>query len=246
LIILSNRQGTWGFYKQNQNASLAAPIITDIKAKPIWAAISPDRRWLLYAARDGDDPLGVVHIMRVPLSGGLPEETGEGRAQAIKCPNSASSMCVLSEVKPDNQEVNFVAWDPLIGRAKNLGSFRHQRAEKLRWELSPDGNRIAISDGYATIDILSLIDNSVQRIFLGGDVYFRDWAWAGDGKGLFVSSTVQQGTRLCYLDFQGRLQTLWEVKGQKVFLVTAPAPDSHAIAVAASANDANEWMMERF
>jgi hypothetical protein len=129
---------------------------------------------------------------------------------------------------------------------EKLREFRHQHAENLRWEISPDGNRVAISDGYASIDILSLEDQSVRQINVSGGAYLRNWTWAADGKGLFVSTTVQQGTRLCYLDFRARLQTLWEVKGQKVFLVTAPAPDSHTIAVAASANDANEWMLEKF
>jgi hypothetical protein len=114
------------------------------------------------------------------------------------------------------------------------------------WVLSPDGSRVAIADGGANLEIASLTDASVQRISVTPMTYLRTWTWAADGKGLFVSTAVQQGTRLCYLDLRGKLRTLWEVKGQKVLLIPSPAPDAHTMAVAASAQDANIWMIERF
>jgi len=246
LIILSNRQGGWGFYKQNRNAGMAEPIITGIKDKPSWASISSDGRWILYDARDGDDPRTAAHIMRVPLSGGLPEDTGEARAQAMNCPGSTPSKCVISELTQDNQEVVFSAWEAQGGRENELARIRHRHAENLRWVLSRDGSHIAISDGDASLDILSFSDHSVRHLTLRPASYLEKWTWAADGNGLFVSTPVQQGTRLCYVDLTGRLQTLWKVKGQKVILIPSPAPNAHTIAFAASAGDANIWMMEKF
>jgi len=245
LIVLSNREGAWGFYKQTLNGGATEPIITRIKTKPSWASISPDHRWILYYAHDGADPLSPTHIMRVPVSGGLPEDIGEPRGQSMNCPISETSKCVFSEVNQDNQEVIFATWEPQSGVGEQLTRIRRQHADKLRWAVSPNGSRVAISDGSAKLEILSFSDRSVQQINVPG-AYLRSWTWAADGKGLFVSTVVQQGARLCYLDLRGRLQSLWEVKGQKVLLITSPAPDAHTIAVAASEDDANIWMMEKF
>lgn len=246
VLMLSNREGSWGFYKQGQHGAAAEAILTGIKTKPDWASISPDRRWILYYIRDFSDPITPAHIMRVPLSGGPPEDIGDAQLKAMNCPSSVASMCVVSEITPDNREVIFSAWEPETGRGKELARVQDEHADNLRWALSPDGTRIAISDGSNSFAIVSLNDQTVQHVDVKGDAYPRSWTWAADGRGLFVSTAVQQGAQLSYCDLRGGLHTLWQVKGQKVLLIASPAPNGHSIAIAASAESTNMWMMENF
>jgi hypothetical protein len=59
---------------------------------------------------------------------------------------------------------------------------RDEHADNLRWDLSPDGSRIALSDGYDTFRLLSLNHQPVQQLDLRGGAHLRTWTWAAEAR----------------------------------------------------------------
>ena len=52
VIFVSNRNGTWGFYRQGLNGDPATPIITGIDSTglgAIFPRVSPDGKWIIYS-----------------------------------------------------------------------------------------------------------------------------------------------------------------------------------------------------
>src|SRR6266699_1869299 len=52
-----------------------------------------------------------------------------------------------------------------------------------------------------------------RRIAVKGWDAFQGVTWASDGKGLFVSSPVPEGSALLHVDLKGNAHVLWEQKG---------------------------------
>jgi Tol biopolymer transport system component len=69
--------------------------------------------------------------------------------------------------------------------------------------------------------------------------------WAADGKGLFVSTSVQGGAELLYVALHGGTQVLWRTHGGSQIPVR-PSPDGRHLAIQAWTVDCNLWMMENF
>src|SRR5581483_4647721 len=102
LFIDSNRTGNWEIFKQGFAGDTDTPFVQgeDDQFSP---RLSPDHAWLLYLERPKDwhEPQPVT-LMRVPVSGGLPQPvlaTTQFSEWGLRfeCPQRAGLPCVLAQ-----------------------------------------------------------------------------------------------------------------------------------------------------
>ncbi|HMD85193.1 MAG TPA: protein kinase [Terriglobia bacterium] len=254
VLFVSNRNGTWGIYKQGLDQTTAQPVVTGPDYKDE-AVVSPDGSWILYlSTAPGSTATTPVRIMRVPTSGGAPQLVLEGRGiDYLACARSPATLCVFSEESPDRKQLIFSAFDP---------SQDHRGRELTRislnppvivygWDLSLDGSHLAWTQWNwqgGRIQILPLAGGEVREVNVRGWQGLRRLFWAADGRGLFVSTDPDAGYTLLYVDLEGRSQVLWQqrfptawVEGRGI-----PSPDGRYLAMVAPSTDNNVWLLENF
>jgi Tol biopolymer transport system component len=258
VLFASNRNGTWGIYKQELDQTTAQPVVTGPDYKE-WPVVSPDGSWILYLSRVNPEftATTAVRIMRVPTSGGPAQQVLEGHGTAcLACARSPATLCVFSEESPDHKQLIFSGFEPSQeARRRELTRVNPKRSGTwgfYSWDLSPDGSRLAFTrydmrEGH--IQILPLAGGEVREVNVKGWSGLFRLFWAADARGLFVSANAT-GPRntLLYVDLEGRSQVLW----QQWFPLAAPngtgipSPDGRYLAVLADSTDSNVWLLENF
>jgi len=246
IILKSNRNGHYGIYMQALNDNTAKPLTSG--QNNVWNAhVTPDGKWVLYQ-RDMTPP---EEILRVPISGGLPEVITMARSDGFfSCAKAPSDVCVIIEPSEDRKQIVITALDPAKGRGSEITRFVLNTSTNS-WDvnhaaLSPDGAHLAvISNLEGTLEVVSLRGRPPQEIRL------KDWSnlqtvvWDANGTGLLVSDGIQGGAVLLGVDLQGHARVLWRNHGFNLTNVR-PSPDGRHLAILGSSVDNSMWMMENF
>ena len=260
----SDRNGTFDIFKQGANDRNAEPVVSGNEEK--WAPqISPDGIWLIYmqwpkAAEGAPVPPG--KLMRVPIAGGPSEAVMDIKGKpwisygseptdtvagypSFRCPH-ASGTCVLAEATDDDKKIVFTAFDPVQGRKAELAKVTSD-SDFARWDLSPDGGRVALSffDYKAgDIQIVPLAGGATQKLSAMPWAQLAAVAWAADGKSLFLASYSSRGTSIVHMDFAGKSKLLFK-SSWDVFALS-PSPDGHYLAFGPIVTNANAWTIASF
>jgi Tol biopolymer transport system component len=260
VIFNSDRTGTASIYKQQLDQDVPELIPTGPENIEM-ARVSPDGTWLIYTALFPHES-DTVRIMRVPLTGGVPQVIFESKGGAssasalnISCPHRRGSPCVVSEGFFERESV-FSSFDPLSGTRHQLFRVTRsvERQKTMNWTLSPDGSRIAMTgvDPQGGIEIRSLNGQIQTRIEVKGWPNPLSIDWAADGKAVFVSHTglIQSpsgpiGATLLRVDLEGHAQPLWETRGGRYIWAIA-SDDGKYLAIRVPATERNAWMVENF
>ena len=210
--------------------------------------LSPDGLWILYAATPKPEGSSLsVRLMRVPLSGGVPQEIFKpGSYMAHDCGRLPGTLCVLAE--RTEREIVFRAFDPVQGKGRELTRIPVSPSDGYDLAVSPDGSRIAVTKNFdptGRIRILSSTGEPERDVVVKGWGGFGTVNWQADGRGFFVSSLSPQGASLLHVSMNGRAQVLWEQKGSgKPYGVSSP--NGHYLAFQGSTADSNVWLIENF
>jgi hypothetical protein len=256
IIFVSDRNGSNDIFRQAIEQRNAEVIVTGPEMK--WVpAVSSDGVWIIYNAY----PIGKHFpnaegtFLRIPINGGPAEPIMNARPGSIvQCPRSLA--CVLNERSTDGKVLLFYAFDPLLGKGRELATMNVGLASFYNWSVSRDGASIAVvipGVGDGRIRVLHGATGDVR------DVIVKDWSnlnfidWAADGKGWYSSSRSASGplaprvsmeaasTTLLYVDLQGHAQALRENVGWAV-----TAPDGHQLALLGWNTTGNAWVVENF
>jgi Tol biopolymer transport system component len=260
VLFRSNRNGTWGIYKQGLDQTTAQPVITGHDYKD-WPVVSPDGSWILYLSRATADaipnPNTPVRIMQVPTSGGPPQLVLEGRGiDRLGCARSPAALCVFSERSPDLKQLIFSAFDPSQEQRRRELTRVNLKQPVLTgvsysWDLSLDGSRLAFAqydDREGRIQILSSAGREVREVNVTGWHDLTNLFWAADGKGLFVSAGAARRATLLYVDLEGHSQVIWRQRVPRYNYPARgiPSPDGRYLALLTLSNDGNVWLLENF
>jgi Tol biopolymer transport system component len=248
----SERNGTWGIFKQGLSQETAEPVVTEPRSTAV-PRLSADGAWILYyeVPKTASTP---GRLMRNPVSGGVPQPVLETSPKGLpdECARAPANLCVVSEESQDEKHLIVTAFDPLKGRGKVLRTIEKEpSAHSFGLALSPDGSTFAISkSGEAEIHIslLSLSGSPDREITVKGwpNLSWNGLEWSPNGRGFYCGSMSPQVSTLLYVDLEGNARVLWQHKGEPDFIWGIPSPDGRYIAIEGFSFNSNVWMLENF
>jgi WD40 repeat protein len=184
--------------------------------------------------------------MSTPEQGGIRTTLMVGK-YTYACGSSLSSPCVVAELK--DGQLRFFHLDPLKGRGAQIDSIAGYQSPEPRWDLSPDGARIAIVDpgeGKGEIRILNLADGRVNILTV------RNWkwamlqqiSWAADGKSMFAHA-FGSSDALLSIDANGNRRVVYD-PGVGWISSIAPSPDGKRLAFTKRMLVSDVMLLENF
>ncbi len=251
VLFPSNRNGTLTIFKQGISQDTAEPVVTGSQDAEL-PRLSADGAWILYLELPkAGGPSALYRLMRIPVSGGVPQFVLETRGPILYgCARAPASLCVLIEASQDERQLTLTAFDPLKGRGKVLRTVEKDPSVfNYGAVVSPDGLTVAISKpGEAEIHIrlLSPSGGSDREITVKGWPNMTGLDWSPDGKGLYVGSVSPLACALLYVDLKGNARVLWQYKAAGGRIWGIPSPDGRYLAIRGNVINSNVWMLEGF
>ena len=255
LFIDSNRTGNWEIFKQASAGDTDTPFVQG-EGDQFNPRLSPDHAWLLYLERPKDwhEPQPVT-LMRVPISGGLPEPvltTTQFSEWGLRfeCPQRAGLPCVLAQRR--GADVVYRLFDPLKGFASNTGEIaRHPYdPRRVNWSISPDGSQLAWiewSPKQASIHLVPVAGGrgNQRDIPMPGSSHLHAISWAANERGWFVVSQWPGSWTLLSVDPAGKTCALLKVTSTFAPDVY-PSPDGRHLAFSEQGFGSNAWLLRNF
>jgi serine/threonine protein kinase len=252
-IVIHNRSDHYELYKQSLSEETPEPIVTAVPDVLENAVASPDGKWVIvqvWPVSGGASRL--VPIMRVPITGGSPEQLFRVReGSLISCSRAPSNLCTVAEQSDDRKEMIITAFAPAKGRGHEIARFEIDpnidTSRYLQGRISPDGTHLlALRGQKGPIEIRSLRGGAAQVIHPKGVDNLLIASWTADGKGLIVTNGTKDGSQLLHMDFQGNTRLLWKSASVERRCGGVPSPDGRHLAIYDLQQSANMWMMENF
>ena len=191
VLFLSDRDGVWRLFKQGVDQTIGEVALESQNIQAALPRLSADGSEILFADVAGtEDPLAPVHLMRIPLSGGVPrlvlQDTG---IDSFSCARTPATVCVYSKLI--GRTTLLIAFDTQKGKGGEIARFDGWPD----WALSPEGSQLAVvTDRHrGRIQFISLKTGGTR------DVVVKDWPmirgayWTADGRGLLMGSFTTRG-----------------------------------------------------
>jgi eukaryotic-like serine/threonine-protein kinase len=238
IVFSSKRSGRWAIFKQKIDAKTPETLIAGSE-NYVYARLGPQGTVLYTAAPPPnlqDRAVTARRLMSMPEQGGARTTLMniEYSDYDYECGSSPPSSCVVSELKDGH--LIFFHLDPLKGKGEEVARIDGYQSPDARWDLSPDGARIAIVDptieGKGEIRVVNLPDRRVTVLPV------RNWkwdeairiSWAADGKGWFVYAlSAHSPDALVSIDANGNLKVLQEIPAGNIMSIV-PSPDGKRLA----------------
>jgi serine/threonine protein kinase/DNA-binding winged helix-turn-helix (wHTH) protein/dipeptidyl aminopeptidase/acylaminoacyl peptidase len=258
LFFESNRNGRVQIFRQSISSAIAQPVSLESPESGL-PTISPDGSFLVFTPRHNPKAGSAtpVQIMRVPLNGGVPQPVLTARIYDMpRCARSPATMCAIAEPNENRSQIIFTAFDPEQGRGRELTRFAVDPNSDYAWDLSPNGEQIAIlrreprSDGkiFGTegpIYVLSLNGKPPRKLQAEGRNFHEYVDWAADGKGLLLTGQTPGMAEVLRVDLSGKVTVLWSKEGVYAFRAV-PSPDGRHLAILRRTENNNVWLLENF
>jgi DNA-binding winged helix-turn-helix (wHTH) protein/Tol biopolymer transport system component len=243
VLFVSNRNGTWGLFKQNIDETTAEVLV---EGRSIFLPrLSPDGSHVLYltASKRGDSSLP-ASLMSKSLAGGPPHLVLQEKEviRNYQCARAPSQLCIFSKLVGANHI--FVSFDLEHGTGREFTSITN--FAYANWTLSPDGRKVAIFLNRHQIRFLSL-DTGVAH-----DVSIDNWPlqngdWSADGKSVFVPSVTSKDMRVILnVNEAGKAEVVLQ-GANTIFWWFLQSPDGrYGVLEATVPGDNNAWMVKNF
>jgi Tol biopolymer transport system component len=250
VILISNRSGNYGLYRQFLDKDTAESLVT--QGYDRGAIMSPDGKSVLYFGTGENGPWptkGPEPVMSVSVSGGASQRLFTASWQSLlTCARSPSGLCAIGEPTEDQKQLIVSSFDPVKGRGSELFRFALGSAgDHWGLSLSPDGTRFAALRSKAgPIYIFSLRGEVLREVTVKRWSQLQSSTWAADGKSLFVTADTRTGGVALHVDLQGNADVLWENPGLSWETLAHPSPDGRYLEFDRWTITGNMWVMENF
>jgi DNA-binding winged helix-turn-helix (wHTH) protein/Tol biopolymer transport system component len=202
--------------------------------------VTPDGHWVLFRLDHGDEP---EKIARVPLTGGTPTVIpGLDANGEYRCPLHRGQ-CVFESNAPDHT-YSFFTLDPLSGRGKLLFHSPVSWKQIVDWDVSPDGQELAIVLQWPTepsIVVVGLATSRMTTIPVRTEADLKAVNWTADGRGWLVATRNPAGSDLSYVDPRGHVSLLRQTMGSTWAVAS---PDGQMLAFVDQQVDSNAWHLQ--
>jgi serine/threonine protein kinase len=247
ILFYSKRNGRWAVLEQGLEANSPETLIAG--SENYFSPKLTAQGAVLYTAYNREPRDSTIRLMSTPEHGGARSTLMMGR-YTYACGSSLSSPCVGAELK--DGQLRFFHLDPLKGRGAQIDSIAGYQSPEPRWDLSPDGARIAIVDpgeGKGEIRILNLADGRVNILTV------RNWkwamlqqiSWAADGKSWFALAFSDSSVALLTVDANGNPRVLYEIPGGLAWISgIVPSPDGKRLAFTKRVYLTDVMLLENF
>jgi len=218
----------------------SAKLLAQLPSDGVMPEFSPDGAWVLFLELSGH-PAHLNAIMRVPASGGEPEQVPTtGTIEEFHCSISTRGICVLREAI-DKTEFVYYALDPVKGMGKELARTAWQPNLLGDWSVSPDGTMIAVANHDTLHPGVQLIDMTahpakVTDLPVDGFGTVLGANWAPSQHGLFVGARAQNEYSLLYTGLNGQTRLL---HSQDSLIFGVPSRDGRRVAFPALTSRTN-------
>jgi len=245
ILFASDRGGSYDVYRQDVGSGSPKAIIMgpDDESEP---RFTPDGSWILYWAQSKfSSQSAPKRLMRIPASGGSSELVlSAGPTETFRCPSVLGASCILTQ--RDGNQLLFFRLDPMGDKGTQLTKADYVSIGPPRWDLSPEGSRMALIEGCCRVRILNL-NSGGSPAKIGYAVHeIDDVAWSGDGQHLFLTTDSGRSGQIFYSDLQGHRYLLWE-SANRIFTSPVPSPDGRYLAFSAHlVYNRNAWLLENF
>ena len=252
VLFSSNRTGRWQVFKQRLGEDTAEPVIQE-PGDDLDAELSPDGTWILYSSSvpGGRGSLGTTRLMRLPVTGGPPQQILEYPANAaayFHCPSQSGNPCVLS--RWEQGHLIFYAFDPVQGQGKELARTQLAMPSYMTWSVSSDGSRIAVVSRDKLPGQIRILDTrtGTENTILQPQVWsFYNVSWAADGRALYAGAQLHSaGYILVRIDLNGKSQLLLDGGRNNQLRVVRASPDGHYLAFGKWTGETNAWLLQNF
>jgi Tol biopolymer transport system component len=241
VIFESDRGGSWDIFRQRIDSHTPEAIVASPRTWDVLPQLTPDGNSVLYAVGLPDHEGPPYSLMRVSLDGGNAEPVfTDGPLEEFQC--ALHARCVL-RTSMGRQYYVFHELDPVRGIGKELARTAWFPSVLGEWNLAASGTEVAIPDHRsrsARIRIVSwkegLRESEVEAPGLGD---LSEVNWAADGTGWFVTVETSIGTRLEYLQRDGRLFPLGDISGYAL-----PSPNGRKVAYMNRISASNVWTID--
>ena len=231
LLYVSDRIGRPAIFAQAPGAS-SARLLTDYDGMTGQARMTPDGALVLFKVGPSLSSQS-QKIMRVAIDGGDAVEVVSGNFLdgGARCAVAPAMLCAIAERHDNGEHVIFSALNPIGGRARELARVDADDFGDLRWDLSPDGTRIAVADAKgAHVRIVMIGGPAAERISVSGAQGVKHVSFTSDSRGVMVPAVQDDGVSLISIALHGSAQLLWEQPGA-ADVAGMPSPDGQHVAV---------------
>ncbi|MBC8165769.1 MAG: serine/threonine-protein kinase [Bryobacteraceae bacterium] len=238
VIFMSDRNGSRAIFRQALDSENAEPLVTG-SIRQMVPRVSPDGTQVLFRSEPTDWGSGLTDLMRVPITGGVPEKILS--STSLRNYRCSLAGCIIEEDEGDFRVL--YAMDPAKGRGAEI--LRRPRTSG-EIALSSDGKLGAyVLPGDFTIRLIRMVDGSTERdITVDGAKFLRTLDWAPDNRGFYSgASLIGSGAALVHIDMMGKARVQWKQPGTPEVWGVA-SPDGKHIAMLGSMRDSNVWVIE--
>ena len=190
-----------------------------------------------------------MSIMHVAINGGPPQLVLTTRViDTHRCASPPVELCAIAERSSDGHRITFTSLDLSKGRGRELASLEVSDPNtSYKWDISPDGTRIAAVDIVnAHVTVLPISESGRREEFTVKEYRdLRSLDWAPDGKGFFTSVVNTTGSTLLHVDLHGTPHKLWDVPASHL-VWAVPSPDGRLVVISAIVLAGNIWTLEHF
>jgi DNA-binding winged helix-turn-helix (wHTH) protein/Tol biopolymer transport system component len=242
VLFVSDREGVWKLFSQRVDQRTPEVVSGNVGAG---GRLSADGSEVLFAKASGtEDPAALVHVMGIPVSGGVPRMVVEDVGiDNFLCARTPATVCVYAKVVRNT--TTLISFDTHKGKVREIATFDRWPD----WSLSPDGSQVAVvTDRHGgRIQFISLATDRRR------DVLVKDWpvlgsaSWSADGRSLMVTSLSPDGQSVILdVDMRGNAHVLLESDLHAKIYGVIPSPDGHYLALNLVTGENNVWMVENF
>jgi DNA-binding winged helix-turn-helix (wHTH) protein/Tol biopolymer transport system component len=250
LLFTSDRDGPFHLFRQAIDQS-APDLLVDGKDVVLEARLNPDGSEILYlVAPDAGDPVGQIHLMRMPVKGGTPQFVlQEPEIENIQCARTPSTLCLFSRNEP--HAIRFFRFDAVTGEERELREFKRSSELKFNWTLSGDGSMLALAPWRqgqvpGEIQIFSIVTGKERTLTLNGWTSIASIDWAADSRSIWVSASDLSGTQtLLKVDLLGKAIPMLQ-DTQRHMGWAIPSPDGQRVAIWQASGSSNVWSLQGF